>query len=388
MSSTLKLPKDQVESLRPRDVQLYLSSQGWVINDGGSSDVATSYHNPKFGDAEILLPLRRDFADFALRMSDVVQTLAILQRKSIWEILNALSGPPSDVLRLRVASSETTLGNVPLDEGIRLLRGGRDMLLSAACSVVRPRAFHPEKPFKDARDFIEECRLGQTERGSFVATIIAPVPPMLSQRSFMEEDEAFQKEMEPFARQVTTRLMSGLELVDHAVKEARLDPILEGIENGVSANLCDAVVAMRPAGDQSRVDIRMTWSRSRPRLPVGVPDVVTFGRADFEIIEEASRRLRERARPERERFEGKIVELRSLIASLYDDLEGKVVLRAIVGGQIVRIKIVLNRDDYRRACDAHRDDRLVAVSGIIHHDVKVRVYELSEPRDFEVFDIV
>ena len=388
MNSSLKLPKDQVESLRPRDVQRYLNGEGWVINEGESSPVASVYRNSNFGGVEILLPLRRDFADYALRMADVVQSLATLHRKSIWEVLNGLSGPPSDVLRLRVSTSETTLGNMPLDEGIRLLRGGRDMLLSAACNVVRPQAIQPEKSFKDARNFINECRLGQTERGSFVATIFAPVPPTLQQHSSMGEDEVFREATEPFARRVTTRLMSGLELVDHAVKEARLDPILDGVENGVSANLCDAVVAMRPSGDQSRVDIRMAWSRSRPRLASGVPDVVTFGRADFEIIEEAGRRLRERDRPERERYEGNIVELRSLIASLYDDLGGKIVLRTFIGGQIARIKVVLNQDDYRKACDAHRDDRRVSVTGIIHHDVRIRVFELSEPREFTVIDVV
>ena len=33
------------------------------------------------------------------------------------------------------------------------------------------------KLFKEAEEFLASCRLGQTERGSFVATIVAPVPP-------------------------------------------------------------------------------------------------------------------------------------------------------------------------------------------------------------------
>ena len=39
---------------------------------------------------------------------------------------------------------------------------------------------------------------------------------------------------------------------------------------------------------------------------------------------------------------------------------------------------------YRRACDAHRDEKRVAVTGIIHHDIKIRVYDLSEAEDFQV----
>jgi hypothetical protein len=382
MSPTSKLPRDQVESLRTRDVQLYLVSRGWVTDEAESSPVASIYRDPAVADAEVELPLRRDLGDYTLRMADLVQTLAIIEKRPLLEILNDLSGPPSDVLRLRVSAPEATLGNLPLDEAIQLLRGGRDMLLSAACSVTRPQAFHPEKSLKQASDFIKECRLGQTERGSFVATIIAPVPPAFRQTALFQDGEA----NEPFARRVTTRLMNSLNIVDRAVKTAQLDPILNGVEEGVSANLCEAVAAMMPPGDQSRVDIRMSWSRSRPKMPEGVPQAITFSQADFPILEEAGRRLRERATPRRERFAGKVFSLQSGIASLFEDLVGKIVIRTEIGGQSARVKVVLNRDNYKLACDAHRDEKRVAVTGVIHHDIKVRVYELSEPSDFAVLD--
>jgi hypothetical protein len=385
MTSTLKLPRDHVEALRPRDVQLYLVSRGWVADPVESSPAATLFRQPGLGDAEVLLPLRRDFGDYTVRMAELVQALAVVERRPLFEVLNELSGPPSDVLRLRVAAPDATLGNLPLDEGLRLFRGGRDMLLSAACSTVRPQAFHPEMSLRQPDEFIKNCRLGQTERGSFVATIITPVPPSLRQAA-LPGDEAFEEVLEPFARRVTTRLMGSLGVVDDAVRAARLDPILGGVENGVSANLCDAMVAMRPEGDQSRLDIAMSWSRSRDRIPDHVPKVVTFARSDFEIIKEAGRLLRERAAPRRERFVGKVHALQSDIPSLFDDLIGKIIIRTMVGGRPARVKVVLHRDDYKRACDAHRDEKRVAVTGIIHHDIKIRVYELSEAQDFLVLD--
>jgi len=386
MSPTWKLPKDQIESLRPRDVQHYLTSRGWVVDERESMAIASVYRHPTLNDAEVLLPLDHNLADYKLRMADVAQALAIVERRPILQVLNDLSAPPSDILKLRVVASESTLGNLPLDDAIQLIRGGRDMLLSAACSTIRPQAFHPEKSLKQANDFIRGCRFGQTERGSFVASIIAPVPPAFHQATIRFDDEEFQEATEPFARRVTTRLMHSLEIVDQTVKTARLDPIFDGVDDGVSANLCEAVAAMRPQGDQSRIDIRMSWSRSRPKLPEGLPQVVSFSQGDFPILEEAGRKLRERATPRRERFFGKVFSLQSEIASLIDNHAGKIVVRTEVGGQSARVKVVLDREDYRRACDAHRDDRRVAVTGIIHHDVKIRVYELSEPSDFQVLD--
>jgi hypothetical protein len=80
MTSTLKLPRDQVEALRPRDVQLYLVSRGWVADPTESSPSATLFHHPELTDAEVLVPLRRDLGDYTLRMADVIQALVVLHR--------------------------------------------------------------------------------------------------------------------------------------------------------------------------------------------------------------------------------------------------------------------------------------------------------------------
>jgi hypothetical protein len=40
MKSPLKLPRDQIEPLRPGDVRLYLTSHGWVARPNGTSSNA------------------------------------------------------------------------------------------------------------------------------------------------------------------------------------------------------------------------------------------------------------------------------------------------------------------------------------------------------------
>ena len=178
MNFTRRMERSQFESLRPQDVGHYLTSRGWEVSAYESSERAAIYRQRSLGDVEVVLPNRRSLGDYALRMSDLVETLAIIEDRPIVEILNDLSSPAGDLLRLSVASSLATLGNLPLEYGIQLFRGGLDLLLSAACSTTRPRAFHPEKPLKQASDFIHRCRLGQTEGGNnFVAKIITPVPP-------------------------------------------------------------------------------------------------------------------------------------------------------------------------------------------------------------------
>ena len=49
------------------------------------------------------------------------------------------------------------------------------MLLSEAHSVLVPQPYHPRMSRSEAEDFLSRCRLGQTDRGSFVLTVACPL---------------------------------------------------------------------------------------------------------------------------------------------------------------------------------------------------------------------
>jgi hypothetical protein len=79
-------------ALKPLEVASYLRVRGWrqeaEIGDKGSIWVL-----PASGDrdeADITLPLRRDLGDFALRMGDVLRTLAVVEQRPETEVLHDL----------------------------------------------------------------------------------------------------------------------------------------------------------------------------------------------------------------------------------------------------------------------------------------------------------
>jgi hypothetical protein len=125
----------------------------------------------------------------------------------------------------------------------------------------------------------------------------------------------------------------------------------------------------------------MTWSSSRPRLPKGVESVIGFSQTAFEIVRESGRKLREEVSVTRTRLEGRIISLKA-DSSLFDGFEGTVVLRADVSGTPSRVQVVLGSEDYKKACDADRDGKAVAVSGLLHREPKP--YHLLQPQDFGV----
>jgi hypothetical protein len=383
MNAPSRLPKDVLLSLRPGDVQLYLSSRGWKSEPYGTEGIGLLFVHPSFPEIDLLLPLKRDLGDYAARLGDLVAALATIERRPVQEILNDLSGPTGDVFRLRVAGSVSALGNLPLDEAIKLLDGARQLLWSSAFSVIRPEALHPQRTTKQVDDFLKGCRFGQTERGSFVATILAPVPPEIQPPLAGLDAGRFEPE-QPFPRQVTTRLMSSLGLVSQAIQDGEAGRLLDAVAQGISANLCDALVTMKPSGDESCLDIQVTWTRARPHLPADVPRSVSFPQEQFAVIEEVGRQLRTRVTAGPEPYRGKVLGVKKALRPLIPEVAGWMVMAADVGGASARVKVDLRADEFALACDALRDDWLVEVTGTIRHDVKAREYVLSDPSDFRV----
>jgi hypothetical protein len=96
MNPTLRLPKERVLALDPKDVEAYLVARGWLADPRASSPEAGIYHLPADAEAEILVPRDRDFVDYALRMSEVLQALAAAEHRTAWEVLEDLSARPVD----------------------------------------------------------------------------------------------------------------------------------------------------------------------------------------------------------------------------------------------------------------------------------------------------
>lgn len=72
--------------LDPQQVEMYLAAHGWQQQQlrGDKASIWT------LDDFEILLPLKPEIIDFNRRMAEVVETLALAENRSQFEILGAL----------------------------------------------------------------------------------------------------------------------------------------------------------------------------------------------------------------------------------------------------------------------------------------------------------
>ncbi|KKZ15478.1 MAG: hypothetical protein TH68_00075, partial [Candidatus Synechococcus spongiarum 142] len=218
---------------------------------------------------------------------------------------------------------------------------------------------------KEAKELLEQVRLGQTHQGSFVITVLTPivpppVEPPLQQELFpgLSDDRGDEDQDAPIQRKMTRRLVEALQAARESTEKAAAGDsgaFADGVEKGVSANLCDALTCL--IGPFPSLDIGVSWARTRPSsLPEAV---VQFGSADSPILREAARLFRHRAPQEGVHLHGFVEHLKR--PETKDD--GTIHLRTHVDGQPQAVTAVLAQSEYGRALQAHKDKAMVTLRG-------------------------
>jgi hypothetical protein len=361
-----------LQSLAPIEVAAYLRSRGWHEQPGAAHDSALFTLGT---DYEVTLPLSSALRDFALRMIDAIRTLEVAEDRDQTEILADLSVSASDVVRVRLADPDARDGSLPLERASEIISSSYDMVLAAACAAVDPKYYFSSRKPPAASNYMRNVRMGQTERGSFVVTILSRVTPDLVRHQAGIRNDV----PEPFERKVTERLADALAAIDSSAKAAiatgNIDTFERSVEQGVSANLCDALAGMSEAdGTERDVEISVAWARVRPTTHR--PFVrYQVGRDIVPVLREVARVFKSRAPQEDFEVRGPVIRL---VRVPPDAPGGEVTIAGFVDGVPRNIWVHLEGDDYSRAADAFKQRLLVCVTGVLKKDG--RRYWLHVPR--------
>ena len=196
------------------DVRAYLGAKGWsVIRPHGR--YASMFGHPVHPNAELLLPLSETIGDYAERLGDLVRLLAEVEDRSELNVFTDLVKSGYDVLRFHAPDADLA-GTIELDAGVALYTHAREVVSAAAQAAIKPkRVFRGQSP-AEAREYLDSLRLGQTEVGSYVLTILSPVPPALK----IEPDLFGDVGPDPFARKVTRTMALALQATKSAAAQA------------------------------------------------------------------------------------------------------------------------------------------------------------------------
>lgn len=358
-----------------RDVTAYLANAGWVRRADFPRPELVVFDGPPDDNGDpipAVLPAADRTLDFRLRLSDLLHALSVIEGRPARDIALEMRSPGVDRILARVLSDIAAGGSIPLPFASVLLQGLRDLVAAAACAEQDPRPFFT-KATRIGSEHAQGWRFGQTQLGSFVATIECPVVPAVGQPPAPGTP--------PLPRRVTERIMRGLGQLDRAVLDGRPDALLSGYREGLNANMCEALLSFREPGAALEMELSVQWSK-RLAAPAGLPRRVRLEGRGFELLDATARTLRAPVEAEEQTFTGEIVRLHREA-----DEERVAVLRILEGRPRVQARLHLGPEEYRIACDAHRDGRKVRVTGRLER-AGHKQWQVLGIRGFELIEAV
>ena len=375
--TTMLFEESSLRLISPAALSGYVRSLSWV-KDRPYRDVSDVYVGE--GLPEIIVPRTQRIADYAFVMRRLIESFSVVTEVDPQVVYHDLVNADRDVIRVRVPNVDDD--SLVVDQGIGLVNGARDLLLAAACSFADRRPVFRVGSNQAAMDYLRRVRLGHTERGSFAVTLLPPVvpPAVEAPRGEQEGDHIPMAVEEPLERRMTGHFSGTLAATRKAAEDTAAgsaEAFAEALASGVSANFCDAMVAL--IGPFQKLDVSVSWALTRP-LVAGRSEF-SFFQDDSPVLRAASDSFRARGPKHDVRIFGKVGRL----ARDDGEEDGRITMRASVDGQVQSVNAVLDWMDYEMAIITHRGGVVLGLEGDLER-VGQR-WHLRNPRVVDVISL-
>jgi len=299
------------------------------------------------GNYEVLIP-EEDVRDFRPRLFEALKEISLERDVSIEAVFRQILMSGFETLKVSSVGPKSNNGTVSFKDGASLVSNIRDMLIASANAAIEPRRFYSGKRSELAESFLREARFGQTEHGSFVFTVLAPV--MKSDEEYLE---GFEPEL-PYGSKVVKTLLEATSKAANAAKLAFDDSdwfrkqFIPLVSQGVSANLCSAISGLLDIEGAEKTILTVTsnsgcyFENNRVEIPAALSE--RFSQAATEFRKDP---------PLKDVFiHGKTISFRRA------DIKniGKISIKAEIGGEIRSVSLSLSSEIYSQVLDAHKYD--------------------------------
>lgn len=370
-----RIPADMMAGIDPSGIVTYLQVSGWrETGEYGRTHVWTRTVDGT--EVEVLVPVNAQLRDYPNRLAELVGTLSTVEGRLATEVAQDLRSPRLDVQHIRMMPDGPS-GSVPLHEGYLAIKGVNDLYLAAATTAVsadRPTVLPSRKP-SQALGFLDQVRLGQTSRGSYVLRVEAPLPPPGITPPVSSRDVLLHLyQVTSAAHSAATESQQSMGLVDD------LTPFVERVGDGVSANLCEAIVGIG-GQRQNAFELTFRWAPAAPVSEVETPSI-RFGRSLLAVVKKGGEYLRKLPVAQWATAMGRVVDLHQAPT----DRLGRVVVEGVVeaGEQRHEGRVIMRLEPqhYDLAIEAHGSRNALRVSGQMRHTG--RQFELSTVSRVEI----
>lgn len=366
--------RDAISTIAPDRFSNYLTATGW-LEDGKVEDIAGVWHRPEPSNYshEVIQPKMTSVRGYFQRLKEALDAVALYEQCDISKVIDRIQNFFSDLVKVRVEYSDVKNGSIPLDDGVLLVEKARDLLVATTMSAFKKQRYFSGNRSQEVQDYIDQLRLGQTEVGSFVVNVLAPISHANERQQDSEEISV--------GRAVTINLARSLSAMRESILEfERSENLLsfEGaVQRGASANLCDALIGL--SGISNTRDLTVTIR----------PGVGEAGSQEFSLVHYFEARLVPYLKSASEFYKGNYViknyQVSGVVTGMkhqqYEDF-GIISVRSLVNGTERVVSIQLEMAAYWDSLVAHAEGKLISCVGDLN--VNPRSVQLLNPSKFTV----
>lgn len=361
----------------------FLKLKNWSLAD--SNDVLLIYEGQVDDTGRpirLVLPANSEFEDAPRMIEKVINLLSITERCSTSSLCQTIMNIGSDFLRPRILTPHH-VSNISLKLAKTLIDDLYGLVYDAACLEEDAQPFFPKRR-NIGKKYAERCRFGQTFFGSFGLTIEMPISPSASENL----------DQMPLERRIMIRIARGLLAIRKSSQEADVAILTNDYKQGFNANLYETMRDLMESVQDSDIEFKFAWSPqySLPSELTNMPIIRLVPNAVLPFLESAAKSLRRSSESQDTIVLGKIMQLRGdgkVGEEELDDLETSangskmiVIEWETEKGKSCLIRAFLSQEDYKVACDAHRDGKPISIRGKPEKPGKYLI--LTSPADFKL----
>jgi len=352
-----------LQEVPPSQVSDALRFAGWERLEG--SDATKEYWELRAKDTRLVLPMRRDLADFGFRMQQVAAALVDAYGSSTTALLEVVA-VDYDVLRMRAGQAADASGSIPFDDGLQFIIGIKNLFRAAAKASSERRPYFGNRGYQRADRFVSELRLGQSDRGSYVFTILSPLAGSGASTELHDHQPELDID-EALGRSVTKTLVRALASAQRAAKSYIHQPdfvvFMDAVSDGVSADLCQSIVEVLSPPSQAEVSFEVAWAKRVPSAPV---ETIVFSRELLPPLAAANVRLRATEAPKKARVRGVIKQMTK--EELVEGTPFLVSMRVLDGVEAKVVRVRMDWSFFHQAVGAFERGDVLSLLGDVERE--------------------
>lgn len=354
----------------------YLLANQWEVSSlrGGALELFT-LGSDKDVSPEIVLS-NRGSEDIERRIMQALRTLSSITGMAIERLARDISMYDFDLLRAMLPNSMVLRDSIHIRIAEKFIFNTRKFLTSAAAAEIRKVLVVTDNQSAGS-EYADSCRFGHTFKSSFGFAIESPAGP--APKNFDGDIT-----IAPLERRVIERIARGLSTIEKATDLKSAEPLLAETAKGFNFNMMNDFTTW--IADTSAGKVKFDFTLTPAWAPS--PDIrlsAEIQEAALPLLDSAISQLRPTTGPVFVTVIGQVVRLetKEIPANLLDEGRYEIRLEGTNSetGPIV-LKVRLSAKDYLLAVGAHRDGRVVAVTGEITRANKANA--MQKPTKFQV----